>query len=226
MQGLEALHLLRRLRSHRTKYFGNLLEIHRGLTDDVLAGLRAHAVRQHLEALHRDATNDVTDDPGYAGDYRKRLEAYARAREALAGASPLLKKRKETGDAYLDRYAFTGKPKTARKTVAETRSKMGIVVPPKKYRPLGKKDPFEGWNYDPKPAEVKRFVAGAHSAALAGFPGTALKLGHDLWIYRDFHRDAAALLDLAYETLGRDVLRAQLKKALAWRKKCDAEARR
>lgn len=174
------------------------------------------AVREHLEAFHRDATDNLVDDPDEADGYRARLEAYARGREALAKVSPVLKKRKEFGQEYLDRYRFK------RKVTAPTRSRIGIVVSPKQYRPLAKKDPFERWNYEPTAAQVKALVSAARKAVDAGHPGTALKLGHDLWIYREHRAPSVALLDLAYERLGREVLRAQLKKASAWRAKCDA----
>lgn len=105
--------------------------------------------------------------------------------------------------------------------VAQTRSKIGIVVPKKQYRALAKSDPFEKWNYEPKSKDVKRLVEGAKKALAEGFPGTALKLGHDLWIYSEFRAESGELLELAYAALGREVLRAQLQKAIAWRKKCD-----
>ena len=52
-----------------------------------------------------------------------------------------------------------------------------------------KRDPFtkKGSDYWPDGADVKRFVTAARKAAADGFPGTALKLGHDLWVYRDHH---------------------------------------
>lgn len=95
------------------------------------------------------------------------------------------------------------------------------MVPKKQYRALAKSDPFERWNYEPKAKEVKAQVAGAKKALAEGFAGTALKLGHDLWISSEFRAQSAELLDLAYAALGRETLRAQLKKATAWRKRCD-----
>ena len=176
------------------------------------------AVREHLEALHRDATDNLVDDPGEAEAYRARLDSYARGRVALAKASAVLKKREEIGQKYLDRYRFK------RKVTAPTRSRIGIVVSPKQYRPLEKKDPFERWNYEPSATQVKRMVTAARNAVDAGHPGTALKLGHDLWTYREHRAQSVALLDLAYERLGREVLRSQLKKASAWRAQCDARS--
>lgn len=166
------------------------------------------AVREHLEALHHDAEQYLIEDPDAADDYRARLESYARARVALEKSFPL--KRKEVGQKYLDRYRYK------RKFIAPTRSRIGVVVPPKQYRPLEKKDPFERWNYKPTAAQVKRMVEKVE------LPGTALKLGHDLWTAQEHRAASVALLDRAYGQLGRDVLSSQLKKATAWRARCDA----
>jgi hypothetical protein len=134
----------------------------------------------------------------------------------------VLGKRREIGSRYLDKYAHATKPSTRRRPIAATRSQIGIVVDKKRYRPLGKRDPFETWSYEPEGAEVERFVAAARKAAAAGFPGAALKLGHDLWIYKQHHTSSYEMLDLAYTALGRDVLRQQLANAIATRRRCDA----
>ena len=152
------------------------------------------AVRKHLNALVRDATDNLTDDPDDADAYRQRLKGYAKVRKVL----PVRRKR------------------SRRKVVASTRNKLGIVVPKKQYQPLEKKDSFERWNYEPTEAQVKKFVASAK------LPGTALKLGHDLWIFPKFREQSIALLERAYAALGRKVLSAQLEKAIAWRATCDA----
>jgi hypothetical protein len=138
------------------------------------------------------------------------------AREALAKHWRALRKRSETGDAYLKKY---GKP-AIRKASVPTRSGLGIIVDRKRYQPLGKRDPFtKKHDYWPEAADVKRFVAAARKAAADGYPGTALKLGHDLWIYRDHHAASHEMLALAYSALGRDVLKAQLARAIAYRKR-------
>ncbi len=182
------------------------------------------AVRAHLEALHRDAEEYARDDVKHADAYRARLEAYATARAALAASSELLRKRREVGGKYLDKHVHTTKPRTRRRPVAATRSKIGIVVEAKQYRPLARKDEFQGWSYLPQPAEVSRLVAAAREATEAGFPGTALKLGHDLWIYQDHQQSAYEMLELAYGALGRDLLRPPLARAIAFRQRCDETA--
>jgi len=182
------------------------------------------AVRGQLEAFHRDAEDSCEDDPVNAAGYRKRLDDYAETREALATHSHVLRKRREIGSRYLDKYIRTAKPPTKRRPIAPTRSKIGIVVDKKHYRPLAKNDPFQVPGYRPKAPEVTRVVATARKAAARGFPGAALKLGHDLWIYKEHHAASHEMLELAYSALGRDVLRQQLAKAVAYRQACDGSA--
>lgn len=182
------------------------------------------AVRGQLEAFHRDAEDSCEDDPVNAAGYRKQLDDYADTREALAQHSTVLRKRREIGSRYLDKYVRTAKPATKRRPIAPTRSKIGIVVDKKHYRPLAKTDPFQAPGYRPKTPEVTRVVATARKAAARGFPGAALKLGHDLWIYKEHHAASHEMLELAYAALGRDVLRQQLAKAIAYRRACDGAA--
>ncbi len=141
----------------------------------------------------------------------------AAAREALGRYAPAIGKRREIGAAYLKKYGDAA----IRKVTVQTRSRIGLVVDKKRYRPLGKRDPFtkKGGDYWPKGADVKRFVTDARKAAADGFPGTALKLGHDLWGYRDHHAASHEMLGLAYSALGRDTLKAQLARAIAYRKR-------
>jgi hypothetical protein len=160
------------------------------------------ALRQQLDAHERDANGYLIDDPDSADDYRARLASYAKIRKTL----PAKKKA----------------PK--RKSTAMTRSRAGIVVRAKQYRPLSSTDLFQAWNFKPTAAVVKKMVSAARTAADEGFPGTALKLGHDLWIYAEHQSQSVAMLDLAYQRLGRDVLRNQLKKASLYRGECDTKA--
>ena len=137
-------------------------------------------------------------------------------REALAKHVPAVRKRREIGDAYLKKYGDVA----IRKPTVQTRTRLGIVVDRKRYRPLGQRDPFtKKMDYWPEASDVKRYVAAARKATAEGFPGTALKLGHDLWIYRDHHAASHEMLALAYSALGRDTLKAQLARAIAYRKR-------
>lgn len=157
------------------------------------------AVRKYLERSDPDAAD------------------HAAAREALGKYAPALRKRREVGDAYLKKYGDAA----LRKATVQTRSRIGVVVDKKRYRPLGKRDPFtkKKGDYWPEAADVKRFVAAARKAAADGFPGAALKLGHDLWMYRDHHAASHEMLGLAYSALGRDALKSQLARAIAYRKR-------
>lgn len=97
-----------------------------------------------------------------------------------------------------------------RAPIAPTRERMGIVVPPERYRALPD-DPFGGWDYRPGADEVARMEARALELLAEGFPGAALKLGRDLWIYREHAETSVRLLDAAYEALDRPLQRAMLR---------------
>src|SRR5262249_42481499 len=64
-----------------------------------------------------------------------------------------------------------------------------------------------------KTNKLERLVAEARQALHDGYPGTALKLGKDLWAVGGEHQTMYAyeLLDAAYAALGRDVLRQVLR---------------
>ncbi len=118
--------------------------------------------------------------------------------------------RHEVGAAYVDRYSGLAPHRGV--VVAETVENMGIVVPPESYRPLSLADddllPYLSRTDDPI-----SLVEEARRALREGFPGTALKLGKDLWaIGGERHTEYAyELLDAAYAALGREVLRKVLR---------------
>jgi hypothetical protein len=160
------------------------------------------ALRHDLELSQRDAEQYKLDDPDHAADYDAQLVAYARLRAAIGEFAPGRRRRKK-----------------GRVVTAPTRHRMGIVVRPDQYRPLAARDPFARWDYRPELAEVKKMAAKARALADDGAPGAALKLGHDLWGYGAFLDESAALLDLAYERLGRTILRRYLAKAVQLRRR-------
>jgi hypothetical protein len=118
--------------------------------------------------------------------------------------------RREVGAAYVDRYA--GWTFCRGDVVAETHDNMGIVVPPESYRPFSRGDE-ELWPYLFESDDPRDVVEEARQALREGFPGTALKLGKDLWaVGGERHTEHAyELLDAAYAALGRDVLREVLR---------------
>jgi hypothetical protein len=89
---------------------------------------------------------------------------------------------------------------------------MGVVVPPDLYRPLSLADK-RLWSRLRKEDDPWDFAEEARAALRAGFPGTALKLGKDLWATTGEVKTAYAyeLLDAAYAALGREELRAVLR---------------
>lgn len=154
------------------------------------------AVRLHLEHCLSDHEIDGTDDDRT----RDRLDTLrGRLMEHVIGARP------ETGEEYTDLYG--GASRREEKVVAETMDGMGIVVPPERYRPLSLNDKRlrRRLRSSDDPVEV---AAEARQALRDGYPGTALKLGKDLWALGGERRMAyaAELLEAAYDALGRSEL--------------------
>src|SRR5436305_1145470 len=80
---------------------------------------------------------------------------------------------------------------------------MGIVVPPQLYRHIILEN-TRYWPYLKKTDDPIRVIDEARTALAEGFPGTALKVGKDLWALGGARKTACAyeLLDAAYEALG------------------------
>ncbi len=157
------------------------------------------AVRLRLEMGYRDALGDR--DLGLVDDAE--VESFDRIRERFVRHATA--DRPETGADYEERYPAHSR--RAVRVVAATREGMGIVVLPEIYRPLSLADGklWQRLRREDDPADV---VAEARRALMEGFPGTALKLGKDLWSVGGERRNEYAyeLLDGAYAALGRDVL--------------------
>lgn len=166
------------------------------------------AVRLSLEEEHEECERDREE--GLIGERRseRTLADLAAFRDCLCAFGTA--ERREVGTAYAERYA--GVVLRQEDVIADTYDGIGIVVPPESYRPLYRSDE-DLWHYldlTDDPADV---VKKAHRALRRGFPGTALKLGKDLWaIGGERHTEYAyELLDAAYAALGRDVLREVLR---------------
>jgi hypothetical protein len=171
--------------------------------DDLFAAVRLF-LEGHQGDCELDHSYGLIDD----AEWRQELAHLAAFREKLTtfgtGAQD------EIGAAYLDCYA--GRTAHRGKVVAKTYEGMGIVVSPELYRPLSHKD-AKLWPYlcdTEDPADV---VEEARQALRDGFPGTALKLGKDLWAVGGERHTVYAyeLLDAAYAALGREVLREVLR---------------
>jgi hypothetical protein len=171
------------------------------------------------ETLFETVRLSLEERYGSCAEFRILDRAHADEYEAIRGAIDTLRPtlmqygtgdRPETGYDYVNRYLA---PVTLRerRVVASTRENMGIVVPPEKYRRLSLKD-RKLWARLGKDDNPRDLVDEAMQALREGFPGTALKLGKDLWAFGGEHQTMYAydLLDAAYEALGRDILRRVL----------------
>jgi hypothetical protein len=166
------------------------------------------AVRLWLEEHQQDC--EESHSAGHIDDceYEQTLADTAAFRQCLLAFGT--EERREVGAAYVDRYA--GWALRRGEVVAETYDNMGIAVPLESYRPLSRSD-GELWPYLCESEDPADVVKEARQALREGFPGTALKLGKDLWaIGGERHTEYAyELLDGAYAALGRQALREVLR---------------
>jgi hypothetical protein len=166
------------------------------------------AVRLFLEEHHAQAEQDHGSGLMADEDFEEALAALAGFRVRLlpfaTGDDP------QHGAAYADRHQ--GRASRNERVVARTHEGMGIVVPPGQYRPLSRTD-ARLWKYLWKTEDPADVVEEARQALRDGFPGTALKLGKDLWSVPGGRRTEYAyeLLDAAYAALGRESLREVLR---------------
>jgi hypothetical protein len=160
------------------------------------------AIRLHLEYSVTDYEDyrDLEDGPDGGKDYDVALQRMGQLRERLMEQAT--GDRPETGEEYTELYA--GHSAREERVVAETKEGMGIVVPPDRYRPLSLDDK-RLWRRLRKEDDPAALVAEARQALREGHPGTALKLGKDLWATGGERRMtyAVELLEEAYEALGR-----------------------
>jgi hypothetical protein len=169
------------------------------------------AVRSQVEYCHTEYERDIRN--GYEVTYcQDQLKALAEVRSLLTA---FWEDRPEIGKEYRDVYGVTW-----RGPVAETRDDMGIVVPRALYRPLPGEDRTRVYNWDPTPAEVEAMAGPARELLREGFPGAALKLGKDLWVYREHRATSYEMLEAAYAALGRTHLLRLLAEVRAFREHC------
>ena len=163
------------------------------------------AVRLQLE----DQYQSCEEDPECQVDCEKTMSDIDRLRQRLVEYATA--DRLEKGTAYTDKYRVV-RPASANNLEANTFEGMGIAVPPGRYRPLSQ-DNEQLWEHLYETDDPADVVEEARRALLEGFPGTALKLGKDLWaVGGERHTEYAyELLDAAYAALGREVLRKVLR---------------
>jgi hypothetical protein len=161
------------------------------------------ACRLELEQREANCEELAPTDPVRA----RTQEEIARVRAKLLGYATA--ERPEMGLQYVEKYTAV-RPSRFGRVVAPTYEGMGIVVPPKTYRPLSLPD-RKLWRALKKSAARTPIIEEGWSALREGYPGTALKLGKDLWALGERPREYAYdLLDAAYAALGRDVLQQVL----------------
>ncbi len=176
-------------------------------------------VRLEIELFYRDNTHYMQVEPdSYRASYQTKLARLALLREALQTYET--GDRSEVGQEYIKKYSATD---TYRQITALTRDGMGIVVPAAQYIPLTGDDIFQTWHPTLTTQEVQPRAQEAMQLLNQGYPGAALKLGKDLWLYQNFRDTCYALLDAAYAALNRPLLRKLLKLAIAYRAHCDSK---
>jgi hypothetical protein len=178
--------------------------------DDVFEAIRAE-IEDHYETC-LDYMDDDPDEPEYAQSLERMDALRKELQKHSTGDRP------ETGQEYWDQYEAAA----WREPVAKTRDEMGICIPPHLYQPLSGEDKFQIWNYEPTLEEVEQYADEAMRLLQNGYPGAALKLGKDLWVYHDFAPTTYTLLDAAYQALDRPWLRKMLQVAREYRAHCDA----
>jgi hypothetical protein len=178
------------------------------------------AVRKELEYHFIDCGSYLKDDPQNAASYQATLEALTLLREHLMRYAT--QDRLEQGDAYIDKY--NALERTLNWT-AQTRNWLGISAPKELYKVIPGIDPFTIASDTPSREEVEHYERAALQALAEGYPATALKLGKELWIYRNYFETTFRLLDTAYEALNWTLNRNLLRQAKARREDYDAKRR-
>jgi hypothetical protein len=171
--------------------------------DDLFEAVRLW-LEEHQSDSELDHSYGLIDDR----EYEEMLADVAASRQCLLAFGT--KERREVAAAYVDRYA--GWSFRRGEVIAETHENIGIVVPPESYRPLSRGD--DGlWAHLCESDDPVDVVTDARQALRDAFPGTALKVGKDLWaVGGERHKEYAyELLDAAYAALGREVLREVLR---------------
>lgn len=167
------------------------------------------AFRSRLEQSFDSALSSLNQSGMDAADVewnRKHVAQISVIRAALEGYPT--GDRSEVGELYEMTYGT----ESQRQFHAPTREHMGIVVAPGQHRDIPGLSEFEGWNYRPPRDRARGFADEAMKALEDGFPGSALQLGKNLWIYKEHSDLSFELLDKAYEALDRGLQRRMLRR--------------
>jgi hypothetical protein len=168
------------------------------------------AIRLHLEYTHADAEAEAEMGLSEGPSPERLSRLRQRMMEHATGDRP------EVGDEYTERWA--GVTSRGERVVADTMEGMGVVVPPERYRCLSL-DGKKLYKHLRRSEDIDGIVEEARRALAEGYPGTALKLGKDLWACVGERKAAASarLLEEAYEALNRPALLTALRTHLACR---------
>jgi hypothetical protein len=171
------------------------------------------AVRMEIEQRTGECHEQLDDDPD--DEWAELLFGLGRLRDRLMKCAT--GDRRETGDDYVLKYKPRLEQSRQRRAVVETADGLGIVVPRRQYRPLKLRDGALRRRLENR-KDIDAVVRAAFRAVRDGFPGTALKLGKELWVAgRRYASTSFDLLDAAYQSLRRDVLRAVVREHRAHR---------
>lgn len=162
------------------------------------------ALRRSLESAWAGIVENMAEDRQHADSYTRTLARLAILRDRIMERAT--RDRPEIGDVYREKYDLHAL--RTRQATVDTPEKMGIVVPPEKYKPLSAMGDDLRKALAGK-ASKKRIVKEALALAEDGFPGGALIVGRWCWA-KQLDDEAYTLLDAAYAGLDRPALREVL----------------
>lgn len=145
------------------------------------------ALAAHLADVRRTMTEYLHEDVKHVKEYQAAIQRIDRIHEHIR--------------------SYTRQTPWQRPITAQTRDGMGIWVPPQQYRPTPIIDQLLREDGLPGKAAADTLYAEAIAALEAGFPGVALHIGRELWIYPPYYQMSYELLDRAYTDLNRAILR-------------------
>jgi hypothetical protein len=176
------------------------------------------AVRRQLEAVWEDVADYLVTDVAHASDYEQWLERLSRIREVLM--------RFETGDDPTTGLAYLQRNICQREVTAPNKAGVGIVLDAMVDDPLYRES--IGVSRLLQKSELnlqdcERLLALADNCLQDGYPGTALRIGQELWLVAECWVQVQRLLQKTYAALGRPGLQKALMAAIQFREKINSK---